>query len=550
MTLPWREWMTGRVWVLAIAGVAAGTGTILTGAGLMATSGYLISRAALRPPIAELMLVFVAVRFFGLARPALRYLERLASHDATFRLLTSMRGWFVRALLPLSRGQLRDFRSGDLLSRLCSDVDILQEGWLRVGSPALVALSASTITIAALSAFDPVLATTVAALLAFNGLFWSWVASRMDRGLGAARNDERRALASDLVALLQGLPDVLAFGYEDRALAGIHARQQNLDVVDRRYGWRLALHAGVASAVTYLGFLAALVFTIRAAGAGELSLVWIAAVALGVVASFEAVDNLPAAWQFAAQTGESGRRIVEVASLTPGIREVPNARRIQSDASPSIQVEHVTFGYGARTILKEVSFDVAPGDLVGIQGRTGSGKSTLLDLILRASDPQHGTVRVNGYDLREVSIADWYSRLAAMPQQIHVFNTTLRENVRLARRMASDHEVGDALERAQLAEFVASLPEGLETVLGEFGARLSAGERRRLGFARILLTDAPLVLLDEPTEHLDAATERAMILELQRWVAGRTMVLVSHREAPLAIVDRRLLIHDGQLRQV
>jgi thiol reductant ABC exporter CydC subunit len=550
MTLPWRAWVTRHIWLRALGGLAAGTATILMGAGLMATSGYLISRAALRPPIAELMLVFVAVRFFGLARPALRYVERLASHDATFRLLTAIRSSFVRTLLPLSRGQLRGFRSGDLLSRLCSDVDILQEAWLRVGAPALVAIVASCITVGALATVQPMLAVTVGGLLVFNGLLWSWVASRLDRGLGESRNAERRALAADLVTLLQGLPDVLAFGYEEHALAEIRTRQHHLDAVDHRYAWRLALHAGVGTVVTYAGFMAALASTIHAAGRGELSIVWIAAIALAVVAAFEAVDNLPAAWQHAAQTRDSARRVAEIAALEPAIRESRNPARVRRDeVPPAIRLDHVTFGYGRRIILNHVSLAVAPGEHIGIRGVTGSGKSTLLDLVMRAWDPLEGTIRVGGIDLRDMAFSDLRTTIVSMPQQVHVFNSTLRDNVRLARASASDTEVHTALAAAQLMDFVNSLPEGLNTVLGERGARMSAGEQRRLGFARILLSNARVVLLDEPTEHLDVTTERGLLWELKRWAQGRTMMVVSHRDAPLALADRTVTIHEGQLIQ-
>ena len=548
MTMPWSRWVTRAIWLRGLGGLAAGTGAIVMGAGLMATSGYLLSRAALRPPIAELVVVFVAVRFFGLARPALRYVERLASHDATFRLLTSIRGWFVRTLLPLSRGQLRSFRSGDLLSRLCSDVDVLQEAWLRIGAPAVVAIAVSSLAVAALAVLQPALAVAVGVLLAFDGLVWSFVASRLDRGLGERRNEERRALAADLVALLQGLPDILAFGYEQTAQARLLARQQRLDAVDRRYAWRLAVHAAVGTFLTYSAFAASLAFAIHAARRGELPIAWIAAIALAVIAAFEAVDALPAAWQYAAQTRESAHRVAEVGAVEPAIRPPRTPARMARTAKPSIMLDRVTFAHGRQVILDDVTLQVEPGERLGIRGATGSGKSTLLDLVTRAWDPGRGHVRLNGLDLRDVSFSDLRTTVACMPQQIHVFNTTLRDNVRLARAGASDAEVLDALNAAQLHDFLDALPEGLDTVLGERGARMSAGEQRRLGFARILLTNAPVVLFDEPTEHLDGATEHRLLHELDRWCSGKTVLMVSHREAPLAYVDRTVVIHEGRLR--
>jgi thiol reductant ABC exporter CydC subunit len=546
--VPWRQFAGGcRTVLLAGLSVLAGAATILAGVGLIATSGFLVSRAAQRPLILDLMVVFTTVRFFGLARPALRYAERLASHDLTFRILTVVRRWFVAALLPLSQGQLAGYRAGDLLSRLASDVETLQEAWLRVAAPAAVATLTTVIVVAALAWIDLTLSLVVGAIMLFNGLVWTWVAQRMATGLGVRQNAHRRALSADLVMLTQGLEDILAFGHERTALERIAARQRELDALEDQYGARQALHTAAGLILTNVAFAAALMLTLAAADAGQLPPVWIAAISLAVVASFEAVDGLPAAWQFAARTAESAARVHEVAATRPAVVQDPFPVRLTLASVPCLEFRDVTFGYGARNVLEHVSLRCSPGEHVLVTGATGSGKSTLLSLAMRAWDPTSGHVAFDGVDVRYLQLGDLRQAIAVLPQQIHVFNATLRENVRLARPAATDAEVREVLRRAQLTGFLDGLPQGLDTVLGEFGATISAGERQRLGFARLLLTEATVVLADEPTANLDVTCERAILDELSAWAEGRTMILVSHRPIARVAVDRVLSIRGGRI---
>lgn len=537
-----------RARILAVVGIIAGTATVLAGVGLITSSGYLVSRASQRPPILDLMVVFVAVRFFGLARPALRYAERLVSHDLTFRILAAVRRRFVSALVPLSQGQLAGFRAGDLLSRLATDVETLQEAWLKVAAPAAVALLTTAAVTLALAWIDLQLGFAILALMLFNGIVWTWLAGRIEAGLGARQNGERRAFSADLVTLTQSLEDILAFGHERTALDRLADRQRALDAIESRYGVRQALHAGVSALVTHVAFGVALFLTLRAADRGDLPAVWVAAASLAVIAAFEAIDALPAAWQFAARTSESAGRVEQVIATSPAVVEDRFPVSFTRVSAPSIEFKDVTFGYDSRTILENVSLRVTPGEHVLITGPTGSGKSTLLALAMRAWDPGHGHVSLDGIDLRCLPIADLRAATAVLPQHIHVFNTTLRDNVRLAMPSAPDGDVIRALERARLGPFFDGLPQGLDTILGEFGAAMSAGERQRLGLARILMTDAALVLADEPTANLDVETERAVLDALGTWAAGRTLLLVSHRPVARLAVDRVLRLQDGRFQ--
>jgi len=544
-----RAWQaTPRHW-LAAAGVAAGAGTILSGAGLMTSSGYLISRAAERPPVLDLMVVFVAVRFFGLARPALRYLERLASHDVTFRALRRVRRWFCGALLPLAPARLTAFSSGDLLGRLASDVDSLQETHLRIVAPTLVAIVSGIVVVGGLACIDRRLATIVLSLLIASGALWPLVARRQARGIGARRNGERAAFGQRLVPMLQGLEDVLALGREREELAHVVAYQQALDALDRRDGRAMAVHAAMSSLFPQLGLWSALALTMPLIVEGRIPSTWVAAVALGIVAAFEAVEGLPTAWHFRDQVEDAARRVFEVIDVAPAVTDPVEPAPVPAGSAPALSATSVRFGYGHGAVLSDVTFQLAPGEHVALVGPSGSGKSTLLSLLVRTWDPSAGRIDLGGRDLRSLRLADLRASIAVMPQDVYVFDSTLRDNVSLANPHASDAEAALALRQAGLERFLAGLPHELDTRLGEHGCRMSAGERQRLGLARLMLSNARLVLVDEPTANLDTETERDVLRTLRQWARGRTLLLVTHRLVGLDAMDRVLVLDHGSLVQ-
>jgi ATP-binding cassette, subfamily C, bacterial CydC len=542
---------TRALWpsALALAAVAAAIGAALSAVGLMAAAGYLVSRAASRPPILDLALVFVAVRFFGLARPALRYAERIVAHDVTLRLLQRVRRWFCDALVTLAPPQLLAWRSGDLLARLAGDVDTLQDAFIRLAAPTIVAIVVSAVTAAALVTFDRLLAGLFVLVVVANGIVWPLCVVRATRGAGRARNAERAALGADLVTLFQGLDDAIAFGQEDAQRARLASRQETLDRLDRRFGLIEAWHATMGVAWSGLGAGAVLLVLAQRVHADRLDGVWVAALTLAVLAALEAVDGLPQAWQAREQIADAARRVFEVVDAPPARVECSTPEhRPPSTSAPSVRMDGVSFSYGSHgdvAALEEVAFDVSPGEHVAIVGPSGSGKSTLLGLLCRVMDPTGGRILLDEYDLSSLALDDLRRSLALVPQQVHVFDDSLRENVRLARPDASDEEVRRVLSVVRLGALAEQ--RGLDARPGEAGARLSAGERQRLGIARVLLTDAPLVLVDEPTAHLDAETEREVLAAIRTWSAGRTLLLASHRLSCVHRFDRLLVLDAGRV---
>jgi ATP-binding cassette subfamily C protein CydC len=538
---PWRA--------RAVASVALSAAAVCAAVALMMTSGHLISRAALRPPILDLMIVIVAVRFFALARPTLRYVERLVSHDVTFRLLLAIRRWFYEGLLPLAPARLPTFRAGDLLSRLTADVESLQDVFLRLVSPILVALTVGLVVVGALALVDGRLAIAVAFLLLLNGAIWPWISTRWARGIGERHIRERGAMTAHLVAMLQGKEDLLACGQERAYLARASSHQAELDRIERSLGRLAALNTAIGSGLAQFGLWTTLVLALPLVANGRLPGVWLAGLVLGVVAAFEAVEALPQAWLTREQLDDAARRVFAVVHAQPAVVDVAVASAAVPDTAPAIRFSNVSFAYDAAAGLQEVSFFVPHLARVAIVGSTGAGKSSLLSLLTRTWDPQHGSIELNGCDLRRFALSDLRRAMAVMPQQVHVFDESLGDNLRLARPSASDADLREVLQNVGLEKFLADRPERLDTRLGEHGVRMSAGERQRLGLARVMLTDAPLILLDEPTANLDTITEREVLRAITRWTRDRTLLVVTHRLMHLEAMDRIVVLERGRVAE-
>jgi ATP-binding cassette, subfamily C, bacterial CydC len=518
--------------------VVLGALTVLLGVGLMATAGYLISRAAERPPILALTTAIVAVRFFGLARPLARYFERLVSHDLALRSLARVRRRFYEGVEPLAPAQLEGYRSGELLDRMVGDVDALQNLYLRGLGPPLVATLAGAVCVGVTAAMLPLAAVILAAGLIAGSIVVPLVATRLGRGAGRRRAAGRAALTAELVELLRGAPELVVFGREEDATERIRRADSEL----ARLGRRDALAAGVADSlailvagVTVVGVLAA---AVHAHAEGTLDRVLVAALALLALAAFESVAPLAQAARELAATVTSGRNVLELIDREPAVRDVPQPARRAGDA-PSVALERITAAYADAEPPVLAAFDLRlePARKVALVGPSGAGKTTIVNLLLRFLDPVRGRVTIDGRDIREYAQEDVRRVFALAGQNAHLFDASIRANLSLARPGASDDELTAVLGRARLAGWVASLPDGLDTIVGEEGMRLSGGQRQRLVLARALLADAPVLVLDEPTAHLDTATAEQLMDDVLDACAERTVLLITHRPEGLARMD-------------
>ncbi|MEU3352152.1 thiol reductant ABC exporter subunit CydD [Streptomyces sp. NPDC037389] len=516
--------------------------------GLMAVSGWLISRASEQPPVLYLMVAVTATRAFGIGRSVFRYAERLVSHDAALRVLAELRVSVYRRLERLAPSGLRDTRRGDLLSRLVADVDALQDYFLRWLLPLCAAVLVGAVSVGftvwllpeagAALAVGLLVAGPVAAALS------GAVARRAERRLAPARGE----LSTHVVEVLNGTAELTVAGALPGRLERLRGADAALTRIARRASAATALGSGLSALACGLTVAVSAWVGANAVHDGRLGGVWLAVVVLTPLAAFEAVAGLPLAVQYRQRVRRSAERVYEVLDAPVPVRDGSGA----APESPfPLRVTGLTARHPGQSVpaLDGFALELTAGRRVAVVGESGSGKTTLARVLLRFLDAEAGSYTLGGRDAAGTD-GDAVRRLVGMCEQdAHIFDSSVRENLRLARPGADDGELREALRAARLLEWVDGLPQGLDTLVGEHGARMSGGQRQRLALARALLADFPVLVLDEPAEHLDLATADALTADLLTATEGRTTVLITHRLAGLAAVDEILVLERGRVVQ-
>ncbi|MFF8777707.1 thiol reductant ABC exporter subunit CydD [Streptomyces sp. NPDC015140] len=531
-------------------GLLLGSLALGSAVGLMATSGYLISRASEQPPVLYLMVAVTATRAFGIGRAVFRYAERLVTHDAVLRMLADTRVAVYRRLERLAPAGLRRTRRGDLLSRLVADVDTLQDYWLRWLLPAggAVVVSAASVGFTAwlLPEAGAVLAAGLLAAGVVVPLVTGAVARRAERRLAPARG----VLAIRVADLLTGTAELTVAGALPGRAAEARRADGTLTRIVSRAATATALGDGLTALISGLTVAGAALVGAQAVADGRLAGVAMAVVVLTPLAAFEAVLGLPLAVQYRQRVRRSAERVYEVLDAPEPVREPETPRQAPSSPFPVVLRGLAARHAGQdRDALAGLDLTLAEGRRVAVVGPSGSGKTTLAQTLLRFLDADAGSYTLAGVDAYALAGDDVRRLVGLCAQDAHLFDSSVRENLLLARKDATEGELRDALARARLLEWADSLPDGLDTLVGAHGARLSGGQRQRLALARALLADFPVLVLDEPAEHLDLPTADALTADLLAATEGRTTLLITHRLAGLRAVDEVLVLDRGRVVQ-
>jgi len=538
--------LRGRL-ALAVAAGAAATGCAVA---LLATSGFLLARASQHPSIVAITGAVVAVRAFSVGRGLFRYGERLGTHDVAFRVLGDLRVAIYRRLERLAPAGLRVFRSGDLLARLVSDVDSVQDLFIRGIAPPLTAalVGASAVT-ACLFVLVPAAGLLAAGLLA-GGLAVPLISAAADRQARRRTSPARGQLAATIANLLSGSADLHAFGAEQVGLDRADAADAELTGLARVSAAAAGIGTGLGSLAAGLTLWGVLILGVAAVGSGTLSRVPLAVLTLTALAAFEAVAALPAAALALGHARTSARRICAVLDAPDPIRLPPLPRSApRPPVIVSLRGASVRYEPHGPLALDGLDLDLSPGRRVALVGANGAGKSTVAALLLRFCDLAAGSATLCGHDLRSYDPDDVRAVIGGCPQDPHIFAGTIAANLRLARPDATDEDLAKAAAQARLLPWIRSLPQGFDTTAGSRGAAISGGERQRLALARALLADPAVLILDEPTASLEADTARALMADLLTVSAGRATLLITHDLDGLEQMDEIVVLDRGRVAE-
>jgi len=532
-------------WMLLAAGF--GFLTIGSSIGLLMTSAFIIAKAALLPSIAELQVAIVGVRFFGLSRGLFRYVERLVAHYVTFKILARLRVWFFQALAPRAPAGLLFQKSGDLLRRAVADVEQLQHIYLRILAPPLVAVPVSILMVILFSFFSIRYAIVILTALLFAGVGVPWLTLIISKNIGRRLVDLRSLLSSLTVETMQGLPELVLYDQVSVALE----RFQNVNIltgrIQRKKAAVDALNHALMGWITMATVVILCLVVVPDIESGALEGVYLAVLTLGAMAAFEAVTPLPETALLLRENLHTAQRLSDIIDVAPELESTS----VPKPESFDIEFKHVGFTYpsGSKGLFSDFSLKISEGEHVAITGASGAGKSTLVNLLMRFWDVTAGEILLGDVPLLQFSQQQLGRMIGVVPQNPHLFSGTVGDNLRLARPDATEEELDHVCRSAMLKDRLLRLPQGYNTWIGEHGTHLSGGERQRLAIARTLLLNRPILVLDEPTVHLDRNTANAVLHRIAEEYRHRTLIVISHYIEETIKFDRIIIFDPADNQQ-
>lgn len=523
-------------WPVLIIGTIAALASLAAGIALMAGAGDLIGADAIGLALA----VPASLAIIGVARVVLRYLERLITHDGTFRALAALRIWFFGNLARSAGGGLGFRNAGDVLARLVNDVEALDGVFLRILIPALSAVLIVPILLVAIGREDIAAAIIVLALFLIAAVALPIRAMGQARASAAAEAEAGGALRTATLDALAGLREIKVFGAEGRMLAHVQSQESRLFTAERS----LAAQTGAMQAAAFFATQAALLTVLLIHGAHPVAIVIAAFV---VIAAFETVGFMPRAGVIAGRAAAAATRVIAAAETPPRVADPATAAALPT--ATSLTFDHIRFRWttDGHTVFDDLSLQIPAGARIAVLGPSGAGKSTLAALALKLAAPEAGEIRLGGTDIARLRAQDVHTRITWLSQATHLFADTIRNNLLLARPDADEPMLWSALDAARIGDTVRAQPDQLDAWVGESGGRFSGGQGRRLALARAILSPAPILILDEPCAGLDLETEQAFMSTINETLAGRTLLLITHRLTGVEKLDRVFRLQNGKL---
>lgn len=489
--------------------------------------------------------ILTALIVLAVARGALRYLEQMSGHYIAFKLLALLRDKVFSSLRRLAFVKLQDKQAGQLVSLVTNDIELLEVFYAHTIAPIMIAFFTSAILLLVFGHLSGWFVVVALAAYLTVGVILPIITTKLAREDGRRYRELVGEMNDFFLDSVRGMKEIQLFGYAKQRLDEIQQRSQKIDtaferIKDQEAKVRVYTEVAVSVFNIIMLFTGLILFS--------LDKIDFSAFLIGVIllmSSYGPVIALSNLSSNLLQTLASGERVLSLLAEEPELKDVESAVDLK-DVS-RIDVENVSFAYGEEQILSDVSLSVKKGEILGIHGRSGSGKSTLLKLLMRFYDPKSGSIKINGESLPNINTRSLRDNMAYITQQTYIFNETIEENIRLARRDATLDEIMEAAKKASIHDFILSLPEGYQTKMTELGGNLSDGEKQRIGIARAFLHNAPIILLDEPTSNLDSLNEAMILKSLLNVKAEKLIILVSHRQSTMAICDQVIGIENGRM---